>query len=247
MVKPIMELAIISILAAVLTSGQADAQLVSTRAQCVAACGNAITETCGWITKRGKFNRCRAKLINQCKHFGDDVICPPPVAAAPPVTTPTTLPVVTPTTLPAVVTSTTTTVPYIPPTPTTLPAPVNPAAKFAGTWHFFGTLVSNTCAYGTFTIPSTVYDTLSLTVYPDTSAGGYLASGSAYFSGGLDTDGSMTVAAEVINGSGCIIDYGLALAPFTSGSSSTGGGMAAIWYCPGLPSCQYGYSGVWSR
>jgi erythromycin esterase-like protein len=81
---------VINALAAILAMGSlADARLVSTRAQCLAACGNATTQTCGWITKRGKFNRCRAKLINQCKRFGTDRMCPPP--AAPPVTTATTL------------------------------------------------------------------------------------------------------------------------------------------------------------
>ena len=131
---------ITTILAAVVASGQADARLVSTRAQCVAACDNATAETCGWITKRGKFNRCRAKLINQCKRFGTDRTCPPPAAA--PVTTPTTLPVVTTTTLPVVVTTTTTTVPYVPPTTTTLPPR---GAFYEGTWQFTGSVVENSC------------------------------------------------------------------------------------------------------
>jgi len=117
---------ITTILAAVVASGQADARLVSTRAQCVAACGNATTETCSWITKRGKFNRCRAKLINQCKRFGTDLMCPPPAAPpAPPVTT------------------TTTTVPYIPPTTTTtLPTR---GQFYEGTWQFTGSVSENSC------------------------------------------------------------------------------------------------------
>src|SRR5262245_8832309 len=124
------------------SAAQADARLVSKRAECVAACGTATAQTCGWITKRGRYNYCRAKLINKCKRFGVDVMCPPP--PAPPVTTtPTTLPIVTPTTVPVVVTTTTT--PYIPPTTTTLP-PV--ALDWTGFWSFTGTKVQDSCPPG---------------------------------------------------------------------------------------------------
>jgi len=128
--------AIITILAALVASGRADARLVATRAQCVAACGNATTETCGWITKRGKFNRCRIKLINLCKRFGTDQMCPAPPAPPAPA------PVTTPTTPPVVVTTTTTTVPYNPPTTTTLPPR---GAFYEGTWQFTGSVVENSC------------------------------------------------------------------------------------------------------
>src|SRR5262245_38925788 len=112
------------------SAAQAEARLVSTRAECVAVCDNAITQTCGWITKRGKFNRCRAKLINQCKRFGTDVMCPAQVAPPPPSS---------PTTVPSVPTTTTTTTPYYPPTTTTLPTVTNnPALPYAGTWSFVG-------------------------------------------------------------------------------------------------------------
>lgn len=103
---------------ALMVSSQSQARLVNTRAQCVAACGNAISDSCGWITRRGKFNRCRAKLYIQCKRFGTATMCPAPGApVAPPPTTPTTQPA-------PVVTTTTTTVPYVPLTTTTLPPPV---------------------------------------------------------------------------------------------------------------------------
>src|SRR5262245_3046757 len=67
---------ITTILAAVVASGQADARLVSTRAQCVAACGKAVSDSCGRITKRGKFNACRVKLIRRCMRFDVPAMCP---------------------------------------------------------------------------------------------------------------------------------------------------------------------------
>src|SRR5262249_12003551 len=85
------------------SAAQAEARLKSTRGQCLAACGQAVSDSCGWITKRGKFNRCRAKLINQCKRFGTDVMCPAQVAPPPPSspTTPTTTTTTVPANLPA--------------------------------------------------------------------------------------------------------------------------------------------------
>jgi len=64
----------LAVLAAV--GSQAEARLVSNRAACVSTCGSYVTDTCGGL-KRGKFNHCRAKLINQCKRLGTDAICPP--------------------------------------------------------------------------------------------------------------------------------------------------------------------------
>jgi hypothetical protein len=81
---------------AVLTlSAQAQAD---TRAQCVAACGDALSSSCGWITKPGRFIHCRAMLYKQCKRWGVAAICsssllpPPPPPPPPPPTTTTTLP-----------------------------------------------------------------------------------------------------------------------------------------------------------
>src|SRR5262249_35227215 len=93
------------------SAARAEARLMSTRGQCVAACGQAVSDSCGWITKRGKFNRCRAKLINQCKRFGTNVMCPAPPPPSAPVP-PTTLPP------PPPPPTTTTTVPYVLPTTT---------------------------------------------------------------------------------------------------------------------------------
>jgi hypothetical protein len=124
------------LIAGVLTVGApGQARMVSTKSQCVAVCSSAINDTCGWISKPGKFNRCRNRLIVHCRKWGTDVMCPtPPPPSAPP-TTPTTL---------APVVTTTTTVPYIPPTTTTLPPPpVDPLGQFMGTtWDFVYTLVS---------------------------------------------------------------------------------------------------------
>jgi hypothetical protein len=119
------------------SAAQAEARLVSKRGECVAACGQAISDGCGWITKRGKFNRCRAKLINQCKHFGTAQVCPPP----PPPSSPTG-PTAT-TTLPPP-TTTTTTVPYIPPTTTTLPPPP-PLTDLRGSYEFEGYVTDDAC------------------------------------------------------------------------------------------------------
>jgi len=104
-----------------------EARMVSTRYQCVTACGQATNATCGWITKPGKYNACRNRLLRQCRKWGVDTMCPATTTVAHP--TPTT--------------TTTTTVPYVPPTTTTIPAPVDPLSQFKGTtWDFVYTLVS---------------------------------------------------------------------------------------------------------
>src|SRR5262249_41070923 len=126
------------------SAAQAEARLMSTRGQCVDACGQAVSESCGWITKRGKFNRCRTKLINQCKRFGTNVMCPapqpPPTSPTAP-TTPTTLPTAI---LPPPVVTTTTTVPRptLPPTTTTT-LPAIPDVR--GNYSFDGYVTNDTC------------------------------------------------------------------------------------------------------
>jgi hypothetical protein len=102
------------------------ARMVASKSQCVASCGDAINTTCGWITKPGRFNRCRTRLIKQCRKFGTDVMCPAPQPPPPPA--------------PVVTTTTTTTLPYVPPT-TTLPAPLN----VQGEWDIYATLVNDPC------------------------------------------------------------------------------------------------------
>jgi hypothetical protein len=121
------KLTFVLVAAALMVSAHAQARMLSTKAECVAACtGNGtIDDSCGWITKRPKFNLCRTKLITTCRKWGTDAICPTPTSTTvpPPPTT----------------------VPYVPPTTTTVPVVVitNPLAySYAGTWNVYGTLYS---------------------------------------------------------------------------------------------------------
>ena len=133
--KQFLTLALIA--GALMVTSPGHARMVASTSQCVASCGDAINTTCGWITKPGRFNRCRTRLIKQCRKFGTDVMCP-----APPQTPP-------PPPAPVVTTTTTTTFPYVPPTTTTLPPPPPPVyGPWTGTWNFYGSLISNTCPPG---------------------------------------------------------------------------------------------------
>jgi hypothetical protein len=208
--------AIITILAAIVASGQADARLVATRAVCVAACGNATTETCGWIRKRGKFNRCRTKLLNQCKRFGTNVMCP------------TTVPVPT---------TTTTTQQYIPPTTTTtLPS----VAQWAGVWDFAGSLSSDTCGTSITTLVDEFTITqsgASLTVTVATVPGLVLY-------GAVAPDGHFTVSGGGTTSAGCY--YGVALEALPNGTvivSSEPAGVAISAACSSFASCATLYVG----
>jgi hypothetical protein len=124
--KRILGVAIISVLAAVLTSGQANARFVASKAACLSACSQQIANACGGF-RRTKYNRCRLKLVRQCRRFGPETICPAPLPLSP--TTPTTVPVVTPTTpttvpIAVVIVTTSTTPPPPPPTTTTVTVPL---------------------------------------------------------------------------------------------------------------------------
>jgi len=224
---------IISTLTAVLAVGSlAEARPVSTRAQCVAVCGTAITQTCGWITKPGKFNRCRAKLINQCKRFGTAVMCPAP--AAPPVTTPTTLPVVTTTTFPVVVTTTTTTVPYIPPTTTTLPPPP-PLVDLRGRYIFEGYVTTDTC--GLFGIGSYAPVPFSVTGQSGTSlVGTHGADGSPAVGTYTPETGGWNMGEYYYSGS-CLIDTGVGV----GSDYGFGYGVGATWFFEGTCPSTYCY------
>lgn len=73
--------------------GCAGSVQAATRYQCLVACiPNQLNLDCGWITRPGKFNRCRARLIRQCRKWGTDTMCPASQQPPPPVTTTTTLP-----------------------------------------------------------------------------------------------------------------------------------------------------------
>src|SRR5262245_58059570 len=145
--KRILGAAIISVLAAVLMSSQANARFVASKAACLSACSQQIAGACGGF-RRIKYNRCRLKLVRHCRRFSPETICPAP-PPLPPTTTPT-VPIVTPTTTPTVpiVTPTTTTLPPYPPTtsttstsrPPTTTTTVPPASPFQGTWSLHSTL-----------------------------------------------------------------------------------------------------------
>jgi len=120
--------AIITLLAAVMASGQADARLVAARAECLSACAPQIADACSDF-RRANYNRCRLKLVRTCRRFGPAAVCPAP----PPTTTTTTLvttlpttttvPVGVPTTLPTSMPTSTTTVPVPLPTTSTTALP----------------------------------------------------------------------------------------------------------------------------
>jgi ABC-type Fe3+-hydroxamate transport system substrate-binding protein len=112
------QLAIIAIFATVVTSGQADATPVASRAECLSTCAPQIADACGGL-RRAKYNRCRLHVVRQCRRFGSATMCPVPVPPAPP-TTITTMPVATTTTLP-------------------------PPGPWTGVWNFVGALYSSTC------------------------------------------------------------------------------------------------------
>ena len=126
------QLAIITILAAVVARGQADATPVASKAECLSTCAPHIAEVCGRF-RPAKYNRCRLHLVRQCRRFGPETMCPVPPRPSPP-TTITTVPVAA---------TTTTTAPFIPPTTTTtLPLP----GPWTGVWNFVGSLYSSTCS-----------------------------------------------------------------------------------------------------
>lgn len=188
------------------SAAEAEARLMSTRGQCVAACGQAVSDSCGWITKRGKFNRCRAKLINKCKRFGTNVMCPapqPPPPTSP--TSPTTLPTAT---LPPPVVTTTTTVPLptLPPTTTTT-LPAIPDVR--GNYSFDGYVTNDTCGI-TNGIGSSVTFNFSVTTQVGVSLGGTFGAQSLPASGQLYNDDSWNLTAQDCSGDCCVV-WGVAV------------------------------------
>jgi hypothetical protein len=180
---------------ALMLSAPSQARMVSTKAQCVASCGTALSDTCGWITKRGKFNACKNKLYRQCRKWGTDAMCPPPLA-----------PVVTTTTRPAV-TTTSTTVPYVPPTTTTtLPS----IPDLRGSYTFSGSVVSDPCGvlgYGVgYTLP------FSVTSQSGTSLSGTIGAQHKPATGDLYDDDSWNLNTSYYDYStGCTYAFGIAV------------------------------------
>src|SRR4030095_10917894 len=126
---------ILSLVAGVLmVSAPSQARQVSTRSQCLASCGTALSDTCGWITRRGKYNACRNRLIRQCRRWGVATMCPAP---PPPPTT----------TVPPPPTTTTTTT-YVPPTTTSTTYPLPPPPVYPdlrGNYEFYGYVTIDNC------------------------------------------------------------------------------------------------------
>jgi hypothetical protein len=225
--KQFFTLALIAGALMVTSSGQA--RMVATRAQCVASCGGAVNTTCGWITKRGRFNRCRTHLITQCRKFGTDVMCPAP---APPPAPPPPAPVAT--------TTTTTTLPYVPPTTTTLPPPQY--GPWTGTWTFYGTLFANTCPAGVSSpaLTDTFYVVQTGTTFTAEAA----SIPGVVFSGSMNSDGGFTISANwTLNGGPCVFSTSLTASP--SGSViyvTDSAGIGMVTSCPSY-SCAAGWTG----
>ena len=123
--------ATITILAALVVSGQADAAHVASKAECLSACLPQIATACGGF-RPAKYNRCRLALVRQCRRLRPKrcvryqrLLRRRPRSSTMPVAT-----------------TTTTTAPFIPPTTTTTLPPPGP---WTGVWNFVGSLYSNTC------------------------------------------------------------------------------------------------------
>jgi hypothetical protein len=213
--------------AGLMVTSLAQARMVASKPQCIASCGDAINTTCGWITKRGRFNRCRAHLITQCRKFGTEAMCPAPPPSPAPVTT-----------------TTTTTLPSVPPTTTTLPPPVY--GPWTGTWHFYGTLATNTCSAG---MPSVLSDTFYVVQVGTgfTAQEASLGSGVTY-TGSMDSDGGFTIEATwTLDITPCVFTTVLSVSPIGGVIyTSNPAGDAQRADCPAY-SCITGYSGWVSR
>jgi hypothetical protein len=168
--------AIITILAALLASGQADAALVASKAECLSACAPQIAGACSGL-RRAKYNRCRLTLARQCRRFGLETVCP-----APPPTTTAIVPVqaTTTTTTLALPSTTTTTFAVLLPTtttPTTLPLattttlPAIPDVR--GSYQLDGVVITDTCGMSGG-IGSAVSIPFSVTIQSDRSIDGFV-------------------------------------------------------------------------
>ena len=224
------QLAIIAIFAAVVTSGQADATPVASRAECLSTCAPQIADACGGL-RRAKYNRCRLHVVRQCRRFGSATMCPVPVPDAPP-TTITTVPVAT---------TTTTTAGSIPPSPTTTTLP--PPGPWTGVWNFVGALYSSTCPS-----PAATNADLYTIVQTGLTVRVTLASIPTYV--GLDEvnpDGSFSASGQWSTGI-CNFVTVLAATP-TSGviGASAPASAGITTSCQGAFSCDTIFSGVLTR
>jgi hypothetical protein len=206
---------------ALMVTSPSQAGMVASKSQCLASCGSAISTSCGWITKPGRFNRCRTRLINQCRKFGMDVMCPPPPPPSPPA--------------PVVTTTTATTLPYVPPTTTTLPPPPPPVyGPWTGTWNFYGSRISDTCPpSAALNLVDTFYVVQNGTSFtaPEASLG-------VTFTGTMDSDGGFTIEGsdltDVGTPTGCVFTWELVVSPVGGVMySSDPATYARLTDCPG--------------
>jgi hypothetical protein len=225
--------AIITILAALLASGQADAALVASKAECLSACAPQIAGGCSGL-RRAKYNRCRLTLVRQCRRFGLETVCP-----APPPTTTTIVPVqaTTTTTTLALPSTTTTTFTVLLPTtttPTTLPLATTttlPAIPdLRGSHQLDGVVATDTCGMSAG-VGSAVSIPIDVTTQTDQFLGGYINTVSA-IDGGFE-GATWYLFAE--QGGFCITTwratvYGVppATGQVDSGTSCPGGGSCSF-------------------
>jgi hypothetical protein len=202
--------------------------LVASKAQCVSTCDGhgSVNTNCGWITKPGKFHRCRTRLIKQCRKFGTDVMCPaPPPLPAPPA---------------PVVTTTTTTLPYVPPTTTTtLPVVVITYPNLLGAYEFEGTLVSDPCGIG---LGATLNVGFTVTSQVGTSLSGVVGVAAFPAIGDYDpsTDGWNLGCTDYDTSSGCTFQASLGIG--SSYIPNNDGYLIVDGTCDGL-TCEVQYSG----
>jgi hypothetical protein len=208
---------------ALMVTSPGQARMVASTSQCLASCGSAISTSCGWIIKPGRFNRCRTRLIKQCRKFGTDVMCPTAPPPAPPVTAPTT----------------TTTVPVAPPTTTTTTTlPPNPADAYTGTWLMYGDLVVATGCPASMT----TYDTFVVAdsaASPGAAAGYFASVPQIVYAGGVTSQGLALGATTVDLTNGCTLIETVLISPFAPGAADS------RTLCPGLPDCDVSYSVTW--
>jgi hypothetical protein len=173
-------LALLGVLAG-LTSSDAHARLLATKTECLSACGAQVAASCGAFP-RGRANRCRLRLVRQCRKFGPEMVCPAP--------TTTTLLATTTTTTPNTLLSPTTTTQ---PTSTTTLPPIPTIPDVRGDYTFRGVVTSDTCGG---------YWDGSYVVSVNTQIGADLAGwvGLGQGTGSLYDDGSWTLQGNYCNG-----------------------------------------------
>jgi hypothetical protein len=194
------------------------AAMLATKAQCVAACGGAISSGCGVIMRPLQFAGCRKRLLRQCRRLGTATICPAP----PPTTT----------------TTTTTT------TTSTTTLLLSQAAFFAGTWQFSAGY-PNPCG---LPAPGVDTLTVAVNPAVLDAAFGYLASmPHVLFTGGVlySYGGALQLTGEMTDTQGCVVVRALTLEP--NNPLATPGSEQITVTCPGQATYLGQCFGQWRR